>query len=142
MWIRYFSIVAISLAAVVPARSAEFPTRHNLVIHVNSADPDTQQLAINNATNVLKFYGPENVTIEIVAHGKGLSILTSQGTQAERIPALLKNGVAFSACEVTMNKIKKKNGKLPVLLPGVRIVPAGVPRIMELQEQGFSYIKP
>lgn len=48
----------------------------------------------------------------------------------------------FSACGNTMAKVAKKSGKMPVLLEGVQQVPAGVARIMELQEQGYAYVRP
>jgi intracellular sulfur oxidation DsrE/DsrF family protein len=41
-----------------------------------------------------------------------------------------------------MAKMEKKSGKKPVLLEGVEVVPAGVLRIMELQQQGYAYIRP
>jgi intracellular sulfur oxidation DsrE/DsrF family protein len=50
--------------------------------------------------------------------------------------------ITFSACNNTMKKIAKKTGKKPHLTKGVKIVPAGVIRIMELQEQGYSYVRP
>jgi len=45
-----------------------------------------------------------------------------------------KEELQFSACNNTMKKIKKKKGKMPSLTKGVKIVPAGVIRIMKLQE--------
>ena len=42
----------------------------------------------------------------------------------------------------TMKKIAKKSGKEPVLLTGVEVVPAGVRHIIDLQKQGYAYIRP
>ena len=39
-------------------------------------------------------------------------------------------------------RFAKKTGKEPKLAEGVGVVPGGVIRIMELQEQGYSYIRP
>ena len=50
--------------------------------------------------------------------------------------------ITFSACGNTMKKAEKKSGKMPVLLEGVTQVPAGVARIMDLQEQGYAYVRP
>jgi len=41
-----------------------------------------------------------------------------------------------------MNKVAKTSGSMPVLVEGVKVVPAGVLRIMELQEQGYAYVRP
>ncbi len=50
--------------------------------------------------------------------------------------------ITFSACKNTMNKMEKKSGKAITLVDGVQVVQAGVLRIMELQEQGYSYVRP
>ena len=42
----------------------------------------------------------------------------------------------------TMKKMAEESGKEVHLVDGVQVVPAGVLRIMELQEQGYTYIRP
>jgi len=37
------------------------------VIQVDSADVKEQNLALSNIANLLKFYGPDNIKIEVVA---------------------------------------------------------------------------
>jgi len=41
-----------------------------------------------------------------------------------------------------MEMIASKTGNMPKLLEGVGQVTAGVARIMELQQQGYAYIRP
>jgi len=84
----------------------------------------------------------DNVEIEIVAYGPGLGLLTPKNKQAARVKSLAMQNITFSACQNTMNKVKKKKGHLPKLTEGVGQVKAGVARIMELQEQGYAYIRP
>jgi intracellular sulfur oxidation DsrE/DsrF family protein len=115
---------------------------HKLVIQVSTADAKTQKIAVNNAVNVQKAYGVDNVDVEIVAYGPGLSLLTTKSPQAERIASLAMQNIRFSACANTMAGIKKKTGKEPQLVQGVKVVPAGVGRIVELEEQGYAYIRP
>lgn len=115
---------------------------HRLVIQVSTDDARTQKIALNNAVNLQKLYGMDNVTIEIVAYGPGLGLLTKKSGQASRVESLAMQDITFSACQNTMNKMKMKTGKLPVLLEGVETVNAGVARIIELQEQGYAYIRP
>lgn len=115
---------------------------HKVVIQVSSKDALTQKIALNVASNVQKHYGIDNVDIEIVAFGPGLSILTKKSKQASRVTSLSQSDITFSACANTIKKVTKKKGKAPKLAEGVSIVPAGAVRIMELQEQGYSYIKP
>jgi uncharacterized protein len=48
----------------------------------------------------------------------------------------------FSACDNTKQGMEKREGHAITIVPQATIVPAGVVRIMELQEQGYSYVKP
>lgn len=121
---------------------AENKAPHKLVIQVSTDDPRTQKIALNNAVNVQKYYGIDNVKIEIVAYGPGLGLLTKKSKQADRVKSLSMQEITFSACMNTMKKVKKKTGKSPVLLKGVQSVKSGVVRIMELQEKGYAYIRP
>ena len=116
--------------------------KHRVVIQVSDDDPRTHRIAMNNAVNLQKLYGIDNVEIEIVAYGPGLGMLTSKNEYATRIKSLITQDITFSACGNTMNAVKKRTGKLPELSEGVGKVTAGVARIIELQEQGFSYIRP
>lgn len=115
---------------------------HKVVIQVSTDDPRTQKIALNNAVNLQKLYGLDNVEIEIVAYGPGLDLLTSKSKQNKRVESLALQDITFSACGNTIAKKEKKSGAKVVLLDGVDRVQAGVARIIELQEQGYSYIRP
>ncbi len=116
--------------------------KNRLVIQVSTDDARTQKIALNNAVNLQKHYGMDNVIVEIVAYGPGLGMLTSKSSQADRVTSLALQDIHFSACGNTMKKVAKKSGKMPELLEGVDQVTAGVVRIMELQQQGYAYIRP
>ncbi len=115
---------------------------HKVVIQVSTDDARTQKIAMNNAINLQKALGQDNVVIEIVAYGPGLGMLTTKSAQADRVKSFAMQDIKFSACNNTMMKMEKKSGKKPVLVEGVEVTQAGVLRIMELQEQGYSYIRP
>ena len=116
--------------------------KHKLVIQVSTDEARTQKIAMNNAVNLQKLYGPDNVDIEIVAYGPGLKMLTAKSDFSKRVQSLAIQDIKFSACMNTMNKMKKKLGHLPKLTEGVGTVNAGVARIVELQEEGYSYVRP
>lgn len=116
---------------------------HKVVIQVSTADPLVQKIALNNAVNMQKEFGAGNVEIEIVAYGPGLSIMMPKNKLATRVKSLaVDDDISFLACKNTMNKIKKKKGKLPKLTEGVTVVPSGVVRVIELQEKNYAYIRP
>jgi len=131
----------LGLTATVIADDS-FGPKHKLVIQVSSKDPLTQKIAMNNAVNVQKAYGVDNIAVEIVAYGPGLSMLTKKSKYSDRVKSLSVQGITFSACGNTIKKITKKKGKAPKLTDGVVVVSAGVVRIIELQEKGYSYIRP
>lgn len=136
----------VMLVSVLPfgMAFAELVDVHKLVIQVSSADVKTQVLALNAAVNVQKQFEPGEVKIEIVAYGPGLSILmkNKKNKMAKRVASLASSNISFSACNIAMKKIETKTGKKPVLVDGVKVVPAGVVRIMWLQEKGYSYLRP
>jgi intracellular sulfur oxidation DsrE/DsrF family protein len=131
-------LLALGITATVNADGA----KHKLVIQVSTDDPRTQKIAMNNAVNLQKLYGIDNIDIEIVAYGPGLGMLTAKSQYAARVKSLAIQDVKFSACMNTMNNIKAKKGHLPKLTEGVDTTQAGVARIIELQEKGYAYIRP
>ncbi len=112
------------------------------VIQISTDDARTQKIVLNNAANLQKYYGADKVDVEIVAYGPGLGILTPSNKNASRVEKMAMDNITFSACQNTMNGIKKKKGAFPKLTDGVVITPSGVVRIGELQQQGYSYVRP
>jgi len=141
-------LVAGALLAVfnAPVHAEE---KRCVAIHVPQDDPKSFLQAVNIASNLPRQLGVDNVTIEVVAQGPGLKLLTKGSPEGERIQALLDQqrdtmggGTTFSACAATIAGIKKRTGKEPDLLDGVGVVhPGAVVRVMELQEQGCSYVR-
>ncbi len=142
--VRKISTVMFAVLLMVFSISsfADSHSQHKLVIQVSTDDARTQKIALNNAVNLQKYYGMDNIVIEIVAYGPGLGMLTKKSSQADRITSLALQDITFSACGNTMKKVAKKSGKMPKLLDGVGQVEAGVVRIIELQEQGYAYVRP
>ncbi|MBI1424174.1 MAG: hypothetical protein GC149_11950 [Gammaproteobacteria bacterium] len=134
----------LAMVAAQPAFSADDHSmaEHKVVFQISSSDPVTQNLVLNNAVNLRKELGPDNSDIIVVAYGPGLTLLTKASKQAERVKSLAQDGITFDACSNTMHAMEKKTGKMPVLIDGVKIVPSGVARIVELEEKGYSYVRP
>ena len=61
---------------LVATAYAQENTANKLVIQVSTDDVITQKIALNNAVNLQKLYGLDNIVIEIVAYGPGLQLLT------------------------------------------------------------------
>ena len=50
--------------------------------------------------------------------------------------------ITFAACNNTKQGMEKREGKPISIISEAMIVPSGVVQLMELQEQGWSYIRP
>jgi len=122
---------------------------HRLIIQVDQNDPALMNLALNNATNVIDYYRAkgEAVDVDIVTYGPGLNMLrTDTSPVQDRVKHLKEyafpGSIQFSACNNTKMGMEKKEGhSIPILAEAV-LVPSGVVRVMELQEKGWSYIRP
>jgi intracellular sulfur oxidation DsrE/DsrF family protein len=145
-------LLASGLIASAQSTSSATTKTHRLAIHVDDNDPAKMNLALNNAQNVSAYYSEkgEEVTIEIVAYGPGLHMLRAD-TSPKKVQARLKSfsesmpNVSFAACENTREKMAQAEGKKRADIPLVKnakSVPSGVVRLMELQEQGWSYLRP
>lgn len=115
---------------------------HKLVVQMNTRDPEIQAEVLSNIVNVSKYYGVDNVEIELVAYGPGIYFVTKQSEFRKRIESLMMQDVTFSACGDTIKTIKRTKGIDLDLIDDVVVVKNGVPRIMDLQQQGYSYLSP
>ena len=143
--VRTLAVVAGLLALAFPGIAAA--GEHKVAIHVDEGDAAVMNLALNNAENVRAYYQSkgEKVTIELVTYGPGLNMLLADKSPVkERIAAMsLENpDMQFSACGNTLAKMSKKAGKALALISEATIVPSGMIRLMDLQEEGYSYVKP
>jgi len=137
------SLIALPLfSATAAAAAPASDVKNKVVIQVSEGDEAAQSLALNNVANLQQALGMDNVEIEVVAYGPGLSLLTKANKDGQRVESLAVQGVTFSACGNTIKAVTKKTGKEPVLLKGVKVVPGGVVRIMELQQKGYAYVRP
>lgn len=143
--IRSAAIAAAFSMLTIAAQAEEVV--HKLAIHVDQNDPAVMNLALNNAENVRHYYEAkgEKVQIEIVAYGPGLNMLVAgESPVEERISAMSLESpeITFAACENTHRNMVKKAGKDVPLMSEAVMVPSGVVRLMELQAEGYAYIRP
>lgn len=128
-----------------PAASQKKP--HHLVLQVNTNEPGTMNLALNNATNVAQYYKDlgEKVEIEVVTFGPGLHMLRDDTSPVKaRIKAITAStpAISFKACGNTQENMGKVENKEIALIPEASVVKSGVVRVMELQERGWTYVRP
>ena len=121
--------------------------KHRLIIQVDTNDVAAMNLALNNAANVDQYYSDrgELVEIEIITFGPGLHMLREDTSPVkDRVKSLAENRptVQFKACGNTQENMSKLEKKKVHLVAQASVVPSGVVQIVELQEQGWSYLRP
>ena len=104
-------------------------------------------LALNNATNVAQYYQDlgEKVNIDVVTFGPGLHMLRDDTSPVKaRIASMAKStpSISFKACANTQANMSKAEEKDIPLITEASLVKSGVVRVMELQEQGWTYVRP
>jgi intracellular sulfur oxidation DsrE/DsrF family protein len=120
---------------------------HRVVIQVTQNDPAVMNMALNNAENLVKYYEDkgDKIEIEFVAYGAGLNMVRSDTSPVkERLAAIsssMKN-VTFTGCGNTLANQSKLESKEITLVPQARLVSAGIARIVELEEEGWTYVRP
>ncbi|WP_407153956.1 hypothetical protein [Bradyrhizobium sp. STM 3557] len=129
------------------ASSAAKNQEHRLILQVNSNDAAAMNLALNNAMNVTRYYRDlgEKVRIEVITFGPGLHMLrddTSPVKARIETMALSAPEVSFKACGNTQENMHKAEDKDIPIIPQAEVVRSGVVRVMELEEQGWTYVKP
>ena len=153
---RFMHVVAVALAlagtAWLPSsgRAAENGKEHHIVFQVDQNDPAVMNLVLNNVQNMLDYYNGkgEPAKIEVVAFGPGLAMLRDDTSPVkDRLKRLAKDGsfpanLQLSACHNTMVGMEKKEGHPIPIMSVAKVVPSGVVRIAERQEEGWSYLRP
>lgn len=120
---------------------------HHVAIHVDQNDPQVMNMALNNAKNVANYYASvgDEVVIEVVAYGPGLNMyVPGKSPVADRIStmSLEMDNLSFAACGNTLRAMSAKAGHDITLMDEATVVPSGVVRLIQLQEEGYAYVRP
>jgi uncharacterized protein len=141
--------IAVALIFAAPAIAADNAKTHRIAIQVDQNDPALMNLVLNNVSNLMEYYHSkgEQAQIEVVAYGPGLNMFRDDKSPVKDRIKSIKSGafpsnVVFSACGNTKKGMEKAEGHPVPIIAEATIVPAGVVRLTELQEQGWSYIRP
>ncbi len=148
-FLRTFAAVTLLSMAFASVAAAAEGKLHHIAIQIDQNAPQLMNLVLNNATNVIEYYRDKNedVNLDIVAYGPGLYMLRADTSPVQDRIKRLKDMVfpgkiQFSACNNTKQGMEKTEGHAISVVPEATIVPSGVVHLMELQEQGWSYVRP
>ena len=123
----------------------EHPRKHRVVYHLSEPGVDKAKAVLGNIVNHVNGVGGwGNIeALELVVHGPALKTFVKADmdpTVRGLLDRLQTQGLELGACGNTM---KGMNVTLAQLPEGTKHLPqGGVVRVMELQEAGYSYIRP
>lgn len=147
---RFRNIAAAFAALVLCFTAPAFATEdgmHKLVLQISDNDPQKMNTVMNVAANVSRHYSAqgEEVDIKIVAFNAGLHMLRNDTSPViMRIQNFAQSmpNVQFQACGNTQSAMASKEGKDIPIFEFAEVVPAGVVTIMELDEAGYTVVRP
>lgn len=144
------AVVAVLVAFAdvsVPASAQTAEGVHRLAIQISDADMAKMNAVLDIAANVSRHYSEQGdeVEIEIVAFAGGVHMLRSDTSPVkERLSHFMQSmvNVTLQACGNTLDTMERNEGKRPPLLEGIGTVQTGVARLIELDEQGWTIVRP
>lgn len=140
-----FALAAAALPAA--AQSTKADDTFKVAIHVTDRDPAKLNVTLNNVQNILadmKKAG-RKVDIQVVGNGDGLHMFREDTSPVKaRIQeiSLANSNVTFNACGNTQARMSKAENKDIKLMSEAKLVSSGVVHVVELQRQGYAYLKP
>ena len=116
---------------------------HRIVFQVSEDNPKLWDLLLNNIGNIINEMGKDRVEIKVVAYGPGIHMFRKdRSTVLDRLESLKKfagKTVEYTVCSNTMKTLKLERQDIIELVDDFS---PGIVRIIELQEQGYVYLRP
>jgi intracellular sulfur oxidation DsrE/DsrF family protein len=142
-------LAALLIATTAPAvRAQQAPLQdkpfaeHKIVLQLSDSDPKKQGLVISVANNLMKFYDPDKVAVEIVAFGPGIELLRPDNANRKLVESLVAQGARVDICLNTVDTLERDTGKRPEYIAAATPVQVGVAQILFLTENGYTLVKP
>jgi intracellular sulfur oxidation DsrE/DsrF family protein len=141
-------LLVVVLAVAAPAWAShlkEQPRKHRVVYHLTEPGVEKAKAVLRNIVNHVNGVGGwEHIeALELVVHGAALKTFVKADmdpTVRGLLDRLQTQGLTFGACGNTMKGMQITLEQLP---EGTKaLLQGGVVRVMELQEAGYSYIRP
>jgi intracellular sulfur oxidation DsrE/DsrF family protein len=146
--IRVGGALAMITAVATPARAQQAPLQdkpfaeHKVVLQLSDDDVKKQRLVLSVASNLMKFYDPDKVAVEIVAFGPGIDLLKPENPSRKMVESLVAQGARVDICLNTLDTLERDTGKRPEFIAAATPVQVGVAQIMLLTENGYTLVRP
>jgi uncharacterized protein len=141
-------VMATTLLIATAARAQQVPLQdkpfaeHRIVLQLSDSDPRKQGLVISVANNLMKFYDPDKVAVEIVTFGPGIDLLRPENPNRKAVESLVAQGARVDICLNTVDTVEREAGKRPEFIAAATSVQVGVAQILLLTENGYTLVRP
>lgn len=122
--------------------------KQQVVYHINGdggPEGGLYKAALVNVRNHIAALGADNISVKVLLHGDGVTLLTMARGDVElqsAVVALKADKVSFLVCANTLRGRNIDSGSDLFDVADGDIVPSGVAELSHLQQQGYTYIKP
>ena len=145
---RRWVLVTMLAFAAMPAAAAD--KVHRLAVQISDDTPEKMNTVLNTVSNASRHYAAkgEEIEIKVVAFNAGLHMLrTDRSPVLARLKSVSESlpNVTFEACNNTRQNMAKAEGKKTEEIPifgEAKIVPSGVVELLELNEAGWTILRP
>ena len=146
--IRALAMALLMASVATGARAQQAPLQdkpfadHRIVLQLSDNDPRKQGLVISVASNLMKFYDPDKVAVEIVALGPDIDLLRPENPNRKLVESLVAQGARVDICLNTVDTLERETGKRPDYISAATPVQVGVAQILFLTENGYTLVRP
>ena len=115
----------------------------NIILHIDSAEVEKQQQALDYAEYLLNDYKEKNIAVEVIANSAGIDLFRAGASPyQQRLETLLSNydNLRLIACSRALARLQER-GEKPVLIPQAHIGSTALDHIVKRLQQGWTYKK-
>lgn len=136
--------VHIGAPSQLPTSNPNEPVK--IVVHLSEDEPGRVHQVLDDVEGLLQLYraSARSARVEVVMNGEGLSLVRADTSAApERVRRMQKeyDNLSFVACQNAIDRLKRDQGVVAKLLPGVVVIDSGMAQLMRRQQQGWAYIQ-
>ncbi|MBR9827581.1 MAG: hypothetical protein GYB41_02850 [Oceanospirillales bacterium] len=142
--LKYLCLALVMLMPASNAVASDNYGEQKVVYHMNYGDSSRISATFSNISNHIQAVGEENIDVRVVVHGAAIEYFTAAQDDNQKqvaLDTLRLSGARFIICGNTLDGYNITREDL-YDVTAEDVVQAGLPEIVRLQQQGFSYVRP
>jgi len=116
-----------------------------VLVHLSSNNLQNSRNTLSQIDSMMQSYTEEQrlIEVQVVANGTGIELMMQDSPVSDLINGLMHryDNIQFAACNNTLEDLRNETNRDQGLLPGVNVIDSGVVKVIQLQQQGWSYIR-